>query len=93
MWKSAGANGWSQLPGTQTVSRIAADPQSGKLWIIELSDGKIFYGSGDGNWYQYGGGQAKEIAVFNNNPLITSTGDHLWMGVKGWGWFRMNTVR
>jgi hypothetical protein len=93
VWKSAGANGWSQLPGTQTASRIAADPQSGRLFIVELSDGKPLYGSGDGNWYQYGGGQAREIAVFNNNPLITSTGDHLWMGVKYWGWFRMNTVR
>lgn len=93
VWKSAGANGWSQLPGTQTASRIAADPQSGELWIVEPAEGNIFYGSGNGNWSQYGGGKAKEIAIFNHAPLITSLGDHLWMGVMYWGWFRLNTVR
>lgn len=93
VWKSAGANGWSQLTGTQTASRIAADPQSGELWIVEPGDGKVFYGSGNGSWSQYGGGQAKEIAVSTHGPMITSLGDHLWMGVKYWGWFRMNTVQ
>jgi hypothetical protein len=94
VWKSAGANGWSQLPGTQTASRIAADPQSGKLWIVEPSEQKILSGSGNGDWSEHGGGgKAKEIAIYNHVPLVSSLGDHLWMGVENWGWFRMNTVR
>ncbi len=85
--------GWTAVPGDQKGVRIAGE-SNGRLWVV-APDNKIMYlNNGGTKWNEYGGGgKAKDIALFQGNPFVISTGNHLWSGVANWGWFRLNIIQ
>jgi hypothetical protein len=93
IYKSAGAAGWTLLPGGGFGKRISVDTKSGKLWVIGNNDG-IFAYHGANGWAEHAHqGRAREIFVHEGRPyIIALQGDALWRSAGAAGWHRMNVV-
>jgi hypothetical protein len=98
IYKSLGAAGWQQLTGSQKATRIASDPSTGKIWLLDAA-GAVLSGSGNGSWSDYdgppgtqGASVSTEIAVLNGRPHVMGPDRGLWVGLATGGWWRVRLV-